>query len=139
MGQGPNYVLNKGFVAGGSSAYALGQVVTLDGDQTVNLAVTANDSPIIGLVTEDVDAAKVTTGKVVIGVAILGIAKGLAGASVSRGDRLVNEVTTARVIKQVGTDNTAVPVLGIALEDASDGDLFDVLLTPGGTYTIVGA
>lgn len=136
MGQGPNYVLSKGFVAGGSSAYALGQVVTLDGDQLVNLAVTANDSPIIGLVMEDVDAAKVATGKVVIGVAIMGIAKGLAGASVSRGDRLVNEVTTARVITQAGTDNVATPVLGIALEDAADGELFDVLLTPGNTFTL---
>ncbi len=127
MGQGPNYILNKGFVAGGSAAYEVGQVVTLDGAETVNLAVTADDSPIIGLVTEDLDAAKVQTGNAVVGVAVLGIALGKAGGTISRGDKLINEVTTARVITQATPANG---VLGVALDDAVDGDLVEVLLTP---------
>jgi hypothetical protein len=131
MGQGPNYVLNKGYVAGGSTAFKLGEVVTLDGDQLVNRAVTADDTPVIGICTEDVDATKVATGKVVVGVAVHGICKAIAGAAITRGAKLTND-TSARVVTQAGAAGSAVHA--VALESASAaGELIDVLLTPFNT------
>ena len=130
MGVGPNYGLNKGMLAQGSTAYAFGEFVTPGTvEQSVTRAPTANAS--VGFVcTENVDAVKVQTGKVIVGCAFLGIVRVQCGAAVAKNDRITNDAT-ARGIKQTTAGGV---VHGIALTaTANAGEHFDMLLTPGAT------
>jgi hypothetical protein len=129
MGVGPNYVLDKGLVATGSTAYTQGELVVQSGDGTKSARATSAGAKCIGVNMENVDAAKVTTGKVVHDVRILGIARVLVGAAVAVGDRLTND-TTARAVPVAGTVG-AKESCGVALTAASAaGQYIDMLLTP---------
>ena len=133
MGVGPNYGLDKGMLAQGSTAYAFGEVVRPGTvEQSVVRGTVAMTSPgFAGICQEDVDATRVLTGKVIVGVRIIGIARAIAGAAIAKDALLVND-TSARVVTQGGAAGT--PVLGIALTAAAQaGDHIDVLLTPGAT------
>ena len=133
MGVGPNFVLDKGFLAQGSTAYAFGEGVVLgSAEQSVTRATTALTAPgFFGVCQEDVDATRVNTGKVFVNVRILGITRAIAGAAVARNAILVNN-TSAQLVTQAGAAGT--PVVGIALTAAAAaGDHIDVLLTPGAT------
>lgn len=133
MGVGPNYVLDKGFKAEGSTAYAFGEVVVPGtSEQSVVRATSAGVS--FGFICqEDVDATRVQTGKVFLDARILGISRAIAGAAVAKGAKLTND-TSARVVTQAGIVGSGAPVLGIALTAAANaGDHIDVLLTPGAT------
>lgn len=133
MGVGPNYVLDKGFLAQGSTAYAFGEGVVLGTvEQSVARATTALTVPgFFGVVQEDLDTTRLATGKAFVGVRILGITRAIAGAAIAKGAILIND-TSARVVTQAGAAGT--PVVGIALTAASAaGDHIDVLLTPGAT------
>jgi hypothetical protein len=131
MGAGPNYVLDKGFLAQGATAYAFGEGVVFGSvEQSVVRATTALTAPgFFGVVQEDLDATRLATGKAVVGVRILGITRAIAGAAVAKGALLVND-TSARLVTQGGAAGT--PSVGIALTAATNaGDHIDVLLTPG--------
>lgn len=128
MGVGPNYMLAKGMLAQGSTAYAFGEFVTPgSAGQSVTRATAAN-APLAFVCQEDVDAAKVTTGKVVVGCAFHGIVRVICGAAVTKGAKITNNAS-ARGIVQVTSGGV---VHGIALTaTANAGEHFDMLLTPG--------
>ena len=136
MGVGPNYVLSKGFVATGSAAYAPGELVVASGDGTECARATSANANVLGVCMEKVDADKVTTGKVVVGVDLMGISRVLAGDAVSVGDFLTND-TTARAVSKTKAAAGAQPgpVFGKALTAATAaGQYIDVLLIPGGQF-----
>jgi hypothetical protein len=136
--EGMNYVLAKGFLAtGGNVAYNRGDLVkwatgsTLQPSQ-VALSAASNDA-IAGVVLEDLDAAKVNTGKAYVGVQILGIAQVVwgGGTAVAIGDKLMPGAsgTAKQVIKAATSANT---IVGIAMTvPAAQGDYMSMLLTPG--------
>lgn len=129
MGVGANYVLAKGHVATGSTAYVAGELVVASGDGTKVARATSAGAKIRGVCMESVDAAKVTTGKVVIGVDMMGISRVLAGDAVAVDDRLTND-TTARAVPVAGTVGSK-ESFGVALTAATAaGQYIDVLLTP---------
>lgn len=136
MGVGPNYVLGKGHVATGSTAYRAGEIVAASGDGTKVARATTANSVWRGVCMEDVDAAKVTTGKVVLGVQMMGIVRVLAGAAIAVGDHLAND-TTARAVPKTKAAAGAQPgaVGAIALTAATAaGQYVDALLIPGGQF-----
>lgn len=137
MGVGPNYVLSKGMLAEGSAAYASGELVVAGtAEQSVARATSANTLLPLGVCTEDVDVAKVTTGKVFLGVALYGIVRVKSGAAVAKGDRIKND-TSARGVPttRAAAGAQPQPVFGIALTAVGAADLwFDMLLTPGASY-----
>jgi len=129
MGVGPNYVLDKGHLATGSTAYALGELVVASGDGTRCARATAAGSKVRGVCQETVEVAKVTTGKVVLDVRILGISRVLAGAAVAVEDRVTNDAT-ARAVPVAGTIGSK-ESFGVALTAATGpGQYIDVLMTP---------
>lgn len=139
MGVGPNYVLDKGFLAeGGSVEYKFGEIVVHGTAlQAVARATTAAATNLfVGVCQETVDAAKVATGKVFVDVRVLGIARVIAGAAVTKGSRVTNDTSArATAVTRAGAGVQPAHVLGIALTPAAAaGDHIDVLLTPGATY-----
>jgi len=131
---GANYVLDKGFTAlstynassvNGVQAFRLVKITAQDQIDLNVLATTIS----IGVVQEDVDVAKVATGKAVVDVRILGISKVVAGAAISIGVEVMSD-TSGRVITAVTAANRTV---GLALQAAAAaGDIIDVLLVPPG-------
>jgi hypothetical protein len=133
---GPNYVLDKGFLATGATAYAFGECVILTTDGTTIARATTANSRCIGVVQESLEVAKVTTGKAVIDVRVLGISRTLAAGAIAVNDRVANDATARVVTKtQTAAGSQPTPVVGTALTAATQaGDQVDVLLTPGDTY-----
>jgi hypothetical protein len=136
MGVGPNYVLDKGHVATGSTAYKFGELVVPSGDGTKVARATTANARLRGVCQEAVDVGKVTTGKVVLNVRMLGISRVLAGAAIAVDDQLTND-TTARAVPKTKAGAGAQPghVFGTALTAATAaGQFVDVLLTPGAQF-----
>jgi hypothetical protein len=130
MGSGPNYVLDKGYVATGSTAYTAGELVVASGDGTKSARATTAGAEILGVNQENADATRVTTGKAVLDTRLLGIARVLAGAAVAVGDKLTND-TTARAVTGGAAGTRS---FGKALTAATAaGQYIDVLLTPANT------
>jgi hypothetical protein len=138
MGTGPNYGLAKGMLAqGGAVAYAAGELL-IHGtvEQSCARATSASTLVPLGVCIEDVDSAKVGTGKVFVGVALEGIVRVKCGAAVTRMARITND-TSARgvVVTRAAAGAQPQPVFGIALTTTSNAnEFFDMLLTPGGTF-----
>lgn len=105
-------------VSGDLSAHQY-KIVTFDGNAELALAATAGSGGFVLLDTP-------TSGNGTILLA--GKGKVIAGAAVSAGDMLSNEVTTGHAV----TATTGQTVVGIALEDGVDGQLIKFLATPGG-------
>ena len=98
MGAGPNTVLDKGYKANGTAAYAAGELVAFDtAPQSMKRATSAASAELIGVCMEDVDAAKVTTGKVFANVRRLGIARVKTGGSFAKGAKLTNDANACAV------------------------------------------
>jgi hypothetical protein len=134
MGVGPNYVLDKGHVANGSTAYAQGELVVSAGDGTQMVRATSAGAKVRGVCMEAIDATRLVNsgGKAILDVRLLGIARVLTGAAVAVDDAVTNDATARAV-----TVATAVGLkqsFGIALTAASGaGQFIDVLLTPYAT------
>lgn len=131
MATGPNWAgLDKGLLAQGTAAYAVGEVVKLGTVPQSVAKVTAKIgvTDVAGVVIEDIDAAKVATGKAIIGVRLGGIAPARVGAAaIPKGTRVTNNAT-GQVVAAVADD----PVVGIMLElGGAVGTLTEILLTPG--------
>lgn len=135
MAVGPNYVLDKGYLVQGVTAIVNGELA-VDGTVDQSAIRSGVNGDVTGVFQESVDAVRVTTGKVIANVRLLGIANVLAGAAVAKGDR-VKADATARAISsvQVAAGLQPAKVFGRALNAASGaGVYFTVLLTPGATY-----
>jgi hypothetical protein len=126
---GANFVLDKGYVHEGVAAVTAFRFVKAGaGDQSVAAADTAG-ALVLGVVQEDVDAAKVATGKAVVDVRLLGISKVVAGAAVT----LWSEVASDNVGRAINAATATHRVVGRALQSAgAAGDIIDVLLVPCG-------
>lgn len=124
-----NYVLDKGMLVQGSAAAVAYRFV---GFGTVNWSVTVTptlNGAVAGVIMENIDAAKVTYGKAVANVRVLGIAPVKVGASaVVRGAQIGTDATGQAITATTGF------VVGMALESGAAGDIIDVLITPMGTF-----
>jgi hypothetical protein len=130
-----NYVTDKGYLATGATAYLFGELVVVSGAAGTSCArATSAGASILGVCQEDLDTARLATGKAVIGVRLLGIARVLAGVNnITYGAALTNDVT-ARAVIQAGAVGSGAPTFGRALQPSANvGDQIDVLLTPFGT------
>lgn len=118
-----NFVLDKGFkVEGTDAAVAYRFVGFGTADWSCDLTPTA-DAIVAGVIMENVDAAKVATGKVIANVRMMGIAPVKMATVVTRGAKVYNDATGQGTT--TGTNNPA----GIALESGAIGDIVNVLLT----------
>jgi hypothetical protein len=128
-----NYILDKGYVAVSTynSSNAAGVVskrfVKLTANQTIDLNVASNTRP-VGVVQENVDQAKVATGKAVVDVRVQGVARVIAGGTITIGSEVMSS-TTGTALAAATAGNI---VCGIALQAAVSGDEIDVELLPGG-------
>jgi hypothetical protein len=137
MGVGPNYGLNKGFLAQGGVAYAAGDLVVAGSvEQSVTRATSAATLLPLGVCTEDIDIAKVSTNKAFVGVALVGIVRVKCGAAVVKGARITNDTSARGVtVTRAAAGAQPQPCFGIALTATSNAnEFFDMLLTPGGTF-----
>jgi len=135
---GPNYVMDKGFIADvaiGSAAtgpdlatsydYFLFVKVISGSQDHVTLATAAND-PIIGV--SQMRVLTADAGSIVADVRIEGISKVVAGAAVAIGAPVTSNASGRAVTATTGQRGA-----GVALQTAAaNGDLIDVQLTPGG-------
>jgi hypothetical protein len=120
---GPNYVLDKGFLAQATTVqFTAVKFGTTDDSVT---PVTGTGDDVLGIAYEACAAAD--ANKRVIDVRILGIARCIAGGSITRGNKV--KVTATGTL--IATTADADKVVGIAMNTAVSGDQFDVLLTPG--------
>lgn len=134
MATGPNWAgLDKGLLAQGTAAYAVGQVVKLGTVPQSCAATTAalTASEFGGVCMEDIDANKVATGKAIINVRLAGIAPVRVGAAnIPKGARLTSNASGQVVVQATAGG----PVLGILLETGGAvGTLSEMYLTPGAT------
>jgi hypothetical protein len=137
--EGMNYVLAKSFLITGSTAVFRGQLLKLAAASTLQPAQAAvctaiTDRP-IGVLLEDLDVGKVTTGKAYAAVLVAGIAQVVAGAAVNLGDKVSTNAGSAGPPDTRGqtitSASTSIP-FGVALTAAAaQGDYISVLLTPG--------
>ncbi|ADK73474.1 hypothetical protein RDJLphi1_gp73 [Roseobacter phage RDJL Phi 1] len=105
-----------------------------DGGVAKVIKVTAVTDTAIGILAEEPDAAATTDGQAV-SVVMLGSggrAMVKAGATITAGQLVVADATAGRVagvadIAALVADSMAI---GVALESAVDGDIFEVLLQP---------
>jgi hypothetical protein len=140
MGVGPNYVLDKGFLAqGGAVAYTFGEALipgTLTQSCARSTSAVSGTTFWLGISQETVDSTKIGTGKAFVDVRLLGISRAIAGATVTVGARLTTD-TSARVVPvtRAAAGAQPAPVIGVALTGTTNvGEHIDVLLTPGASY-----
>lgn len=139
-GTGSSYGLDKGFgvltaYSGGTvNKFRLVKVSTAAapayGQVDLNVIGTTRS---VGVVQEDVDAAKVTTGKAVVDVRLNGITKVFVAATGTvpvLGDRVISG-TDGGVVLAAGAGNIPVGVVVGAPATVNNGDIVHVLLTPG--------
>jgi hypothetical protein len=141
-GSGSNFVLDKGFLvlstynssaATGVTAFRCVKIDSVTGVIDLNAtATTAN----IGVVQENVDVAKVATGKVVADVRLLGITKVRVAdtpGAIAIGSKVAASGTAANSggVKLAVATNVPLGIVVGLTGTVAAGDLIDVLLTPG--------
>jgi hypothetical protein len=136
MGVGPNYGLAKGMLAQGAVAYAAGELLIAGSvEQSCAKAGAATLFP-LGVCGEDIDIAKVATGKAFVNVNLYGIARVKCGAAVAKNARITSDasargVTVTRAIAGAQPQ----PIYGMALTATSNAnEFFDMLIMPGASY-----
>lgn len=122
-----NYVLDKGYIVEGSAAAVAYRFVGFGTTETTcDLTPTANTAIVLGVIMENIDVAKVLTGKATADVRILGIAPVTASAAITVGAP-VRADADGRASAAVSTNQ----IVGLALQAAgAAGDIINVLLTP---------
>lgn len=127
-GTGASYGLDKGFLVNSSyGAVTRFRCVKLNADGTIS-ATTLGSDIAIGVVQEDIDAAKVSAGKAVADVRVAGITKVVASAALAVGTR-VQPAAGGKVAAATGT-NFAIGII-VGGTAAADNDVCEILLTPG--------
>lgn len=130
-----DHILSKGMKATTGKAYTRGQVLQMTAAWTVDVA-TASTQVLVGVCEEDIDQVKVDTGKAVIAVAVMGVARCIASAAITAGTP-VTATTGGKIVGMTKAAAGAQPArqLGIAMAAAAaNNDEIDVLLTPGGQF-----
>lgn len=100
MGAGPNSLLDKGYLATGSALYQYGQPVTYAAAAQSCAPISVANTYVLGVCQENIDAVRVTTGKAIINIRTMGLARALSGAAFAKGDPLTVDAT-GRFITQV--------------------------------------
>jgi len=123
---GPNYVLDKGFKAGGAAAIRQWRCVRMTAVDTCAEANTAGQV-VLGVCQESVSANDSSRGRVA-DIRIMGITRAEAGAAITLGDRLVTD-NQGRVVPATAATAKQNQV-GIAWAAAgAAGDYIDMLLS----------
>jgi hypothetical protein len=83
---GMDHILNKAYLATGTNAFKQFQVVKQVAETTLQPAQCAlylhtDTVPVLGVIQEALDAAKTTTGKAFVGVALQGLSKVIVGVA----------------------------------------------------------
>jgi len=131
-------------IAGESLSGDIYEIVTLENDAGVAKAIKASAATqtVVGVVYETLDDTSGADGETVA-VALIGgggVLKMKAGAAITAGDLVVADATAGRVASggaNVGALAADVFALGVALQSAADGDIFEVLAMPATSATIV--
>lgn len=125
-----NFVLDKGFRVEGVAAAVAYRFVGFGANNWGVTVTPAAGASCAGVLMENVDAAKVATGKVTANVRVLGIAPVKVGAGgITRGAQVATDAT-GQAVAAASTNS----VLGVALETGAVGDIVDILITPMGTF-----
>lgn len=127
---GPNYVLDKGFEAGG--AIGRFRCVELGANEVVTQANAVND-PVIGICQDEITSADATNGRVA-DIRMAGISRCIASGTIAAGDRVRAAADGGVVTLAAGTAGQR--QVGIALQSAVSGDHLDVFLTIGATADV---
>ncbi len=131
---GPNFVLDKGFkVAAVSQPIREFEAAVLVDGVSIRRGVTAGER-CLGVFQYDIPDAHRKLGgtKTAVGVSILGISRGIAGAAIPLMARVGVNAVGRFVTVEGGAAGSNANVVGMALTAASaNGDHFDLLLTPG--------
>ena len=127
MGVGPNYGLDKGFLATGGVAYAYGDPVVQNADGLSVAQASAAGVSCVGVCQENIIADNVKTGKAIINIRLTGVSRVTASAVIA-----VNDLVANTADKRVAKATAGQFVLGRALMPAkAAGDIIEILLTPG--------
>jgi hypothetical protein len=130
-----DHILSKGYKATSGQVVTRGFACALSADDTV-VTVSGAGAVVLGVYQETLDPVKVTTGKAVVGVALLGITRvklGTGGAT--RWAKLKTDATGQAVVSAQTAGGTApTPVFAIAMTAGNAGDEIDALLTPGAYF-----
>lgn len=126
-----NFVLDKGFLWQGSGVVSAFYFVGIgSADWTATALTTTTGQRAVGVVQENLDAAKAATGKAIVDVRMLGITRVVVGAGgCTRNTAGMADATGAAI---TATGSGKVP-LGIFLQTGVAGDQIDFLLCPGMT------
>ena len=107
------------------------ELLKLENDSAVGkvIKVTATTDSPVGILAEDPDSVATTDGVTVPVVLLQGIVKIKAGGAVTAGQLLIPDATAGRVIGVANQAALAADVVsvGIAMESAVDGDIFEML------------
>jgi|SRR5882762_5341458 len=138
MGVGQNYVLDKGFLATGATAYTAGLILKPavgSGGQVLNLntvAIAGNAATgLLVVCMEDLDTVRLATGKAQINCALLGLVRVQTTAVAITAGVKIASAANGLARAAVSTEN----VLGFAMTGVgSSGGFIDVMLTPGTVF-----
>lgn len=137
-GTGGAYVLSKGFLvlstynSSAAAGVLANRCVTFGAGGTIDLNTAATGHN-LGVVMENIDQAKVATGKAVAQVAMLGIVpvKVTTAASIVNGSRLMP--TTGGGVILAATAASFVCGIAVGITGTiADGDIIQMMLLPGG-------
>jgi hypothetical protein len=140
---GQDHILDKGALATGATAYTFGEVLVLAAGSTLSpfqvaRATAAAGLQVIGICQENLEVAKLTTGKAIINVRIMGISRVLAGGVIAAGAIVGTHATQAAraaAVTRAAAGAQPAATFGVALTaSAANGDYIDVLLTPYATF-----
>jgi len=141
MGASENMDLGGGFTAAADYTAAQYSLMTIDATGRTVTQVTAETDAVIGILQNAPNAGEPAT------VLTQGYTRAIAGAAITKGDRLKADATAGRVAKfTVATDGhdhgatsttdnlppdaSLTEMVGIALMDAVDGETFPIWLRP---------
>ncbi len=121
-------------IAGQDLRGDLHEILQIEDDSGVGKVIkaTAVANTVIGVLAENPDGAATTDGETVPVILLHGVVKMKAGATITAGQLIVPDATAGRV---AGVANAAAlaadsMAIGVAMESAVDGDIFEVLSMP---------
>jgi hypothetical protein len=121
-------------IAGESLASDIYEIVQFENDGGVAKVIkaTAVTNTVIGVVAENLDATSGADGETVPIALLTGILKMKAGATITAGQLIVPDTTAGRVagVANAGALAADSMAIGVALQSAVDGDIFEVLAMP---------
>lgn len=110
------------------------EILQVEDDADVGKVIKATGvtNTVIGVLGEEPRTDVTTDGETVPVVLLEGVVKVKAGGTVTAGDLIVPDVTAGRVIGVTGVGALAADsmAIGVALESAVDGDIFEMLAMP---------